>query len=175
MLTLEAVALREEVYFIRLRAGSGWDQSEKYRRDINIVARSVTVNGAHGPRWNVTDTWQSTQKINSILHLHQPIKRGEKILFEVVRTWPAKCLPLVRGDAESFYFRTSHLVAIQHVEYHIVLPIGLDATYELFGRNQSNVQMSAETELDKEGRRVITWRADKVPARTELGLRLELK
>jgi hypothetical protein len=175
VLILKAVALREEVYFIRLRAGSRWDQPEKYRRDTKIIARSLTVNGAPGPRWNVTNNWQSTQKINSILHLHQPIRRGEEILFEVVRTWPAKCLPLIHGEAEDFTFRTSPLLNIKLVEYCVVLPSGFDAVYELIGSGESAVQMSAETDCDMEGRRIFTWRADKVPARTNLGMRLELK
>jgi len=175
VLTLKAVALREEVYFIRLRAGSGWDQPERYRRDTKIIARSLRVNGTTGPRWNVTNTWQSTQKINSILHLHQPIKRGEEIFFEVVRTWPAKSLPLIQGEAEEFSFRTSALLQIQHVEYSIILPNGFDAVYELIGSNEPDVQLSAETNCDKEGRRVFIWRADKVPVKTQLGMRLELK
>jgi hypothetical protein len=175
VLTLKAVALREKVYFIRLKAGSRWDPPERYQRNIKITARSLTVNGAPGPRWNVTTTWQSAQKINSILHLHQPISRGEEILFEVVRTWPAKCLPLVRGEAEEFSFRTTPLLEIQHVEVSIVLPAGFDAVYELVGSKEPDVRLSANAEYDKEGRRVLVWHADKVPARTLLGMRLELK
>lgn len=175
VLTLKAVALREKVYFIRLKAGSRWNQPERYQRDAKVTARSLTVNGAPGPRWNVTTTWQSAEKMNCILHLHQPIKRGEEIFFEVVRTWPAKCLPLVRGEAEEFSFRTTPLLEIQHVEFSIVLPAGFDAVYELVGSREPDVQLSADAEYDKEGRRVLIWHADKVPARTLLGLRLELK
>jgi hypothetical protein len=175
VLTLKAIALREEVYFIRLRAGSRWDQPEKYRRDTKIIARSLTVDGTPGPRWKVTNTWESPQKMKSIFHLHQPARRGEKIAFEVVRTWPAKCLPLVRGEAEGFSFRASPLLDIQHIEYSIVLPLGLDAVYELIGPVDSKVQLFADSKFDKEGRREFVWHADKVPARTELGLRLDLK
>jgi hypothetical protein len=175
VLTLKAVALREKVYFIRLKGGSRWDQPEKYQRETRIIARSLTVNGTPGPHWNVTTTWQSAQKLNSILHLHQPIKRGQEILFEVIRTWPAKCLPLIRGEAEEFSFRTTALLEIQHVEYAIVLPSGFDAVYELIGSEEPGVQISADAELDKEGRTVLVWHADKVPARTELGIRLELR
>lgn len=174
VLTLKAVALREKVYFIRLRGGCRWNQPEKYRRNTKVVARSLTINGAPGPRWNVTTTWQSAEKMNSILHLHQPIRRGEKILFEVVRTWPAKALPLLRGEADEFFFHTSRLLEIQHVEYSIVLPSGFDAVYELIGSSEPDIQLSADVEYDKE-RRVFTWRADKVPAYTLIGMRLELK
>lgn len=174
VLTLRAVALREKVYFIRLRAGSRWDQPEKHQRDTKIMARSLLVNGAPGPRWNVTSTWQSAQKMTSILHLHHPIKRGEEVLFEVIRTWPGKCLPLIRGDTETFSFRTSPLLEIQHVEYSVVLPNGFDAVYELIGAGAPGILLSADLEYDKDGRKVLVWRADKVPARMELGMRLEL-
>ncbi|TDV40451.1 hypothetical protein [Actinophytocola oryzae] len=175
VLTLRAVALRTRVYFIRLKAGSRWDQPERYRRDVRVIARSLTINGATGPRWNVTSSWVSTQKMNSILHLHHSIKRGEEIFFEVIRIWPAKCLPLVKGEAEEFSFCTTRLLEIQHVDYSVVLPEGLDATYELIGAAEPDVQLSADTGCDHEGRRVFTWRADKVPTLTTVGIRLELK
>jgi hypothetical protein len=175
VLTLKAIALRKNVYFIRLKAGSYWEQPEKYRRGVKIIARSLTINGTTGPHWNVTTSWLSAQKVSPILHLHQPIKRGQEILFEVVRIWPAKCLPLVRGEPEEFIFHTSHLLEIQHVEFGIVLPVGLDAVYELIGSEEPDVQLSIDTEHDQEGRRVFVWHADKVPTRTTVGMRLELK
>lgn len=176
VLTLKAVALRERVYFIRLKASSQWDQPERYRRDVKVMARSLKINGVSGPRWNVTTFWISTQKMTSILHLHHAIKRGEEVHFEVVRTWPAKCLPLMRkGEAEEFHFRTTRLLEIQHVEYSVILPVGFDAIYELIGSTEPDVQLTAETRLDHEGRRVVVWRADKVPASTLVGIRLELK
>jgi hypothetical protein len=174
VLILKAVALRERVYFIRLKAGSRWDQPEKYRRDVRVIARSLTINGVSGPRWNVTTSWATAEKMNSILHLHHPVKRGEEILFEVVRMWPAKCLPLVRGQAEEFAFRTSHLLEINRVEYSVVLPAGYDAVYELVGATEPDVQLEADTRCDKEGRKTFVWRADKVPDYTLVGIRLEL-
>jgi hypothetical protein len=174
VLTLKAIALREKVYFVRLRSGSRWDQPEKYRRKIQVVARGLAANGAPGPRWNVTITWQSTDKMTYILHLHQPLKRGEEIFFEVVRNWPAKSLPFIRGNVEDFFFQVSRLLEVQHVEYSIVLPTGFDAVYELIGSTEPDVQLSADVDYDKE-QRVFTWRADKVPAYTPIGMRLELK
>jgi hypothetical protein len=176
VLTLTAIALREQVYFIRLTAGSGWDQPEKYRRDVKITARTLTINGMSGPRWNVTTSWRSsTMKVTSILHLHHPIKRGEEVVFEVIRTWPAKCLPLVRGEVDEFLFHTTSLIEIRHVDYSVVLPTGFDAVYELIGSDEPDVQLFVDKEYDQEGRRVIVCRADKVPTRTAVGIKLELK
>jgi hypothetical protein len=175
VLTLKAVAVRPEVYFIRLKAGSRWDQPDRYRQGVKVTARSLTINGVPGPKWNVTTSWESVQKMTSVLHLHQPIKRGQTIIFEVVRTWPAKCQPLMRdGKPEEFILRTTSLLGIQHAEYSVVLPLGFDAVYEPIGAGEPDVQLTTDAEYDQEGRRVFVWRADKVPSMTGVGVRLEL-
>jgi hypothetical protein len=171
-LTLKAVALRQQVEFIRLTAGSRWDQPDRYRRRVKVIARSLTINGVPGTRWNVTSTWRSTQKLASVLHLHLPIKRGEAITFEVTRTWPAKCRPLMHnGEAEAFTLQTTRLLDIQHAEYTIVLPLDVEALYEEIGTGEPDVQLAT----DSDAGRIFTWRADKVPTLTEVGIRLQLK
>lgn len=171
-LTLKAVALREEVPFIRLTAGCRWDQPDRYRRRVKVTARSVTINGVSGTKWHVTSSWRSIQKLTSVLHLHLPIKRGQVVTFEVTRTWPAKCRPLMRdGQAEDFTLETTALLETQHVEYTIVLPLGFEAVYEEIGTGEPDVQLSA----DADGGRIFTWRADKVPTLTKVGIRLQLK
>jgi len=172
ILTLKAVALREQVSFIRLTAGSRWSQPDRYRHRVKVIARSVTINGVSGTRWNVTTSWKTVQKVTSVLHLHQPIKRGQVIMFEVTRTWPAKCQPLMRnGQPEDFTLETTSLLEVQHVEYTIVLPPGFEAVYEEIGAGEPDVQLTT----DADGSRIFTWRADKVPSRTKVGIRLELK
>src|SRR3954453_2279406 len=176
VIKITAVALRERVYFIRMTAGSRWDQPERYRRNVRVVARSLTVNNSPGPRWIVTTSWTSEQKRTAVLHLHEPIKQGEKIRFEVVRTWPAKCRPLMRDEvADSFIFRTaSRLLDIKRVEYKIVLPAGYAAVHEPIGLLEPDVHLTVDDERDQEGRKVFTWRADLVPSGKTIGIRLEL-
>lgn len=175
VITLKAVAQREQVPFVRLTAGCLWNQPDKYRRDVKVTARSLTSTGTPGPRWNVTTTWISTQKMVSIIHLHEPARHGEELLFEVTRNWPAKCLPLIReGIPEDFVIQTTNFLAIQEVDYRVVLPSGFDAVHELIGSTMPNVRLSAEQYQDQEGRRVFVWRTGQVPARTKVGMRLEL-
>lgn len=176
VITIRAIALRERVYFIRMTAGSRWDQPDRYRHNVKVIARSLSVNNKPGPRWMVTASWASAEKLTAILHLHDPIKQGEEIHFEVVRTWPAKCRPLMRyGVAESFVFYTSRqLLDIRRVEFRIVLPVGFDAVHEPIGHLEPEVHLSIEDERDQEGRRVFTWRADVIPVWKQVGLRLEL-
>jgi hypothetical protein len=168
VITIKAVALRERVYFIRMTAGSKWDQPERYRRTVKVIARGLTVNNRAGPRWSVTTTWASSERMIAILHLHEPIKQGEEILFEVVRIWPAKCRPLMRDKVpDSFTFRTTRLLDIQHVDYKIVLPSGFHAVHEPIGH------LSVEDDHDEEGRQVFRWEAN-VPDGETVGVRLEL-
>lgn len=175
VLKIKAVAQRERVYFIRLTAGSKWDQPERYRRNVKVIARSLTVNGSAGPRWMVTTSWTSSQKMTAILHLHEPVMRGEEILYEVIRTWPAKCRPLMRdGVAESFVFRATQMLAVRRVTYKIVLPAGFSAVHELIGHLEPDVELSTTEGRDQEDRYVITWRADLVPVGKMVGVRLEL-
>ncbi|MGH3757799.1 hypothetical protein [Actinophytocola sp.] len=175
VITIKATAIRERVYFIRMPAGSRWDQPERYRSNVQVVARSLTVNHSAGPRWIVTTSWISARKLTAILHLHEPIKQGEEIRYEVVRTWPAKCRPLMRDNvAESFTYSASKLHDIRHVAYKIVLPGEFDAVHEPIGHLEPDVHLSVEGEYDQEGRRVFTWRTDLVPAGKVVGIRLEL-
>jgi hypothetical protein len=175
ILTLKVVALRERVPFIRLVAGSRWDQPEKYRRDVKIHARTVTPNGP-GPQLNVTTPGLSAQKIISIIHLHQPIRRAEAVYIEVTRIWPAKCLPLMRGgEPEDFCIQRSSLLEIQRIDYSVVLPSGFDVVYELIGAAEPDVQLTAKMERDQEDRRALVWHAQNVPPLRRVGVRIELK
>jgi hypothetical protein len=176
VLNIEAVALREPVYFIRLTAGSRWDQPEKYRRNVKVAARNVTVDGNMDAYCGITTLWSSSQKLTSFLHFPIPIKRGEQILFEMVRTWPAKCQPLmIEGTAESFIFRSTQLLDIQHVHYRIVLPAEFNARAEpVSGSSAAVTGISIETTRDDEGREMIVWNAYLVRAHEAVGVRLEL-
>jgi len=175
VLVIKAVALRERVYFVRMTAGSRWEQPERYRRNVEVAARGLTINGTSGTRWNVTTTWTSSQKMTAVLHLHEPVKQGEEIHFEVVRVWPGKCRPLMRDhEAEEFIFRSTNLLVMRRVNYTIVLPEGFEAIHEPIGQQHPDVNLAVLSHQDKEGRMVFAWSADLVPADTAVGIRVEL-
>lgn len=77
-------------------------------------------------------------------------------------------------DADDFILRTTSRLQVQSVEYQVILPTGFDAVYELIGSTKPNVHLSAETEYDNEDRKVFLWRSSKVPAKTAVGMRLQL-
>lgn len=172
---IKAVALREEVHFIRFHLGSEWNQPAKSLRNVTIRARGISLDGLPGPHWNVTNTWLPGAKLNTIVHFHSPVRRGEEIRMEMVRFWPAKCLPLMRhGVAENFFFRTTDLLQIQHLEYQVILPLGFDVAHEPIGFTEPDEYTSVDAYSDTEGRRVIVCRAHRLPKRRSVGMRLEL-
>ena len=71
-------------------------------------------------------------------------------------------------------FRNTRILDIRHVEYKVVLPNGFEAVHEPVGHLEPDVHLAVSDELDNEGRRTFTWRADLVPAGKMVGIRLEL-
>lgn len=172
---IKAIALRDEVHFIRFHLGSDWDQPEELRRNVTVRAHCVNHDGKLGPQWNVTTTWLSDAKLNTIVHFGSPVRRGEEVRMEMVRHWPAKCRPLMRQRAaENFYFRTTELLQIQRIEYQVILPLGFDVTHRPIGFTEPDAHTSIDAYTDTEGRRVVVCRATRLPKRHSVGMRLEL-
>jgi len=175
VLTIKAVALREEVHFLRFHMGSAWNQPERYRSKVEVYARSIGIDGTVGPHWNVTGSWLSASKMRSIVHLRSPLARGEEIRLEMIRIWPAKCLPLMRdGAADTFTFRRTDRMPILRIEYQVILPTGFNATYEPVGFTEPHSKITVDAFTDTESRRVIACRVNDLPERITIGMRLEL-
>ncbi len=175
VVVLEAVAERDEVYFIRFHLGSEWDQPEKYRRNVTINADNIEIDGRATRHWSMTNSWLTAARLTSIVHFHSPVRMGQVIRMEMTRFWPAKCLPLMRGGAaEQFVFRTTELLRIRHLEYHVTLPTGFDAVYEPVGFTQPDNRMSVDGYTDVGGRRVFICRVTELPEQRTVGMRLAL-
>lgn len=175
VVVLEAVAERDEVYFIRFHLGSEWEQPEKYRRNVTVNADNIEIDGRSTRHWSITNSWPSAARLTSIVHFHSPVRMGQVIRMEMTRFWPAKCLPLMRrGATEQFVFRTTELLRIRHLEYHVTLPTGFDAAYEPVGFTPPDNRMSVAGYTDVGGRRVFICRVTELPERLTVGMRLAL-
>jgi hypothetical protein len=175
VMNLKAVVLSERIYFVRLTSSSRWNQPQKHLHDVKVTMRTIAADSAPGPRWHVTTSWQAG-KLTYIGHLHEAANRGEEISFEMVREWPAKCHPLMRNEeAESFILRTTNRLQIRSAEYRVILPPGYEAVSELIGARNPDAQLSADTETDKENRKVYVWRSGPIPTMSWIGMRLQLK
>lgn len=175
VVVLEAVAERDEVYFIRFQLGSDWDQPRKHRRNVLVNADSIEIDGRATRHWSMTNSWLSGARLMSIVHFHSPVRMGQVIRMEMTRFWPAKCLPLMRhGAAEQFVFRTTELLRIRQLEYQVSLPAGFDALYEPIGFTPPDNRMSVTGYTDVGGRRVFICRVAELPGRRTVGMRLAL-
>ncbi|WP_439381599.1 hypothetical protein [Amycolatopsis lexingtonensis] len=171
---LRAKAVREEVQFIRLYAGSEWEQPEKQRNKVRVNARSLKPDGKPGPSWNVTKSWLSSNKMAMVVHPHSPIKQGEEIHLEIERSWPQKCRPIMRdGDAENFHFHNGKVLQIDKVTHRVVFPGKFDISYEAIGfEDDRSTGTYITSNQDGDGRTVVTLHIDHVPANAECGMHL---
>lgn len=175
VVVLEAVAERDEVYFIRFHLGSEWEQPAKYRRNVMVNADHIEIDGRPTRHWSITNSWHSAARLTSIVHFHSPVRMGQVIRMEMTRFWPAKCLPLMRrGAAEQFVFRTTELLQIRHLEYQVSLPAGFDALFEPVGFTPPDNRISVAGYTDVGGRRVFICRVSELPERHTVGMRLAL-
>ncbi|MFC4854542.1 hypothetical protein [Actinophytocola glycyrrhizae] len=175
VVVLEAVAERDEVYFIRFHLGSDWDQPEKYRRNVLVNADNIEIDGRPTRHWSMTNSWLSNARLTSIVHFHSPVRMGQVVRMEMTRFWPAKCLPLMRrGAAEQFVFRATELLRVRHLEYQVRLPSGFDARYEPVGFTPPDNRISVGEYTDVGGRRVFICRVTELPEQLTVGMRLAL-
>ncbi|GAB1515027.1 hypothetical protein [Actinophytocola sp. KF-1] len=175
VVVLEAVAERDEVYFIRFQLGSDWEQPAKYRRNVLVNADNIEIDGRPTKHWSITNSWLSAARLMSIVHFHSPVRMGQVIRLEMTRFWPAKCLPLMRrGAAERFVIGTTELMQVRHLEYQVSLPTGFDASCEPIGFTPPDHRMSVNDYTDVGGRRVFICRVTEMPERLTVGMRLAL-
>ncbi|MBB4904747.1 hypothetical protein [Actinophytocola algeriensis] len=171
---IDAVAPREMVFFARLTARSRWRQPKRQLRRITMTARRVNADNSLGPSWHVMAAWEG-DKLVAYIDLDPPLRRGETIRFQVERTWPAKCRPMMRDNKpEDFLLRTTSALEIKFVRYSVVLPEEFEAAYELIGEGEPDVQLIGDM-TEQHGRKTYTWYAEKVPEYTWIGIRLQLK
>lgn len=172
---IKAVALREELHFIRFYAGSEWEQPEKYRNKVRINARSLKVNGKPGPHWNVTKSWRSSKQMAIIVHMHSPVRQDEEIRIEIERFWPRKCRPIMcDGVAEDFHFHSGKVLQIDKVTHRVVFPGKYTISYDAIGfRDDGSAGAYITSEEDGDGRTVVTLHVDHLPVDAKYGMKLD--
>ncbi|HVQ39635.1 MAG TPA: hypothetical protein VMS31_19000 [Pyrinomonadaceae bacterium] len=176
LLIIRAVALRDPLYFLRLRADPKWDQPEAYRQRVRVNFRSVHIAGDRGPSWQVTPRWLPDGRLEMLAHLHSPIPKGTEILIEVDREWPGKCIPLMKSYVpDSFGFILSGALHIEHARYTVVLPKATTVYSEPIGFQQPNPNFSIKNGNNQDGRPEVTLTANNIPVDTWIGMRLQRK
>lgn len=176
LITIQAVALQDYLYFLRFRTDPKWVQPHRYRRRVHVDFRSINGAGDRGPSWQVTPSWLPDGRLEMLAHLHSPIPMGTEIKIEIERRWPGKCAPLIKeGAPENFAFYFSHALQIEHAKYVVVLPEDVEAYYEPIGFRQPNPDFSVQGGKNQDGRFEVALAVDNLPADTRIGMRLQRK
>jgi hypothetical protein len=175
VINIHGVVLRDELYFLALRATPRWEQPHRYRSRVKVKARSLLVDGARGTSWAITSSWRTDGELDLLAHLHQPATYGSEIRLEIERYWPGKCIPLmVKRDQDEFTLRFRETMPVESATYEIILPPGVDAYYDPIGFTQPNGSYSIKSDR-KQGRCTFTFFAECIAPNHLVGMKLELK
>lgn len=176
LITIQAEVLQDNLYFLRFRTDPKWAQPRRYRSGVRFSFRGVNSVGDRGPSWWVTPLWLPDGRFEMLAHSHSPIPRGTEIRIEVEREWPGKCVPLVKGrGSDSFGFYFSNALRIEHAEYVVVLPKGVEVYYEPAGFQLPHPDFALRGGRNREGRYEVTLTVDNLPVDTHIDMLLQRK
>lgn len=174
VVTVKAVVESALLDFFRLCIGAIWSQPHRYRRRVQVNARSVEVDGVGGTRYETSCSWMADGRLEFLTHFMSPLNLGEKIDLTIEMEWPGKCIPLVRYR-EPDEFRMHFRSRVEHAHYVVVLPLGVEAYYQPIGFVSGQRGYSITSALNTAGHQEIAFTAYDVPARSLVGMRLDLK
>ncbi|MFJ6670668.1 hypothetical protein ACIQMJ_06115 [Actinosynnema sp. NPDC091369] len=172
-ISFTAVALCEMLYFCTFHDRVNWDWPRRHRRRVQAHVRSVEVRGEGGTRYDFTTSWLDNGALKMVVHLHDPVPRGGEVSLSVDMFWPAKCLPLMRGDRAD-EFLTSFSEPVPFARYVIRLPSGERASFDKIGMLTEQDDCTLTREVDQVGRPETTLTVRNLPAYRKFGVRLDL-
>lgn len=173
IMTIHAVADCDFLDFYKLSVGATWSQPEKYRKRVKLKVRSVDAEGIHGPKCDVTKAWMADNKLEALVHLPTPVKRGGEFRVIMEWEWPAKCRPLMR-DAQSEDFCLAMTRVTQKLRYRVQIPEKFDIYYSPIGFTLPQEGYTLKR-TKRAGQTEVTLTASEVPTALKVGMRLELK
>ena len=149
VVTLRALVLRDELYFLPLRLGPGWDQPQKYRQRVQVKVRSLSVDGTKGTSCDITTSWLPDGRMDVLSHLSSPVGHGSEVRLEMEWRWPGKCIPLAKERRpDEFAFRFNN--PVERASYVVVLPAGEDAYFDpSVSKQTTQVSLSSSLEIGK--------------------------
>ncbi|MFD9735468.1 hypothetical protein [Umezawaea sp. NPDC059074] len=175
-ISCEAVVECELLDFFSFWNGPNWEGwPDRLRRKVKIKVRSLTVGQEGGTRSDMTWSWISRNRVEVVTHLREPAKRGDTIGMAAELHWPARCLPLVRGDcADDFVlcFPTT----IRFARHTVVMPIGRDVYFESIGLDRANGDdYELTSKINNAGLCETMLEVRDIEGGRDVGMRLDLK
>ncbi|WP_141979986.1 hypothetical protein [Saccharothrix saharensis] len=172
-ISFTVVALCEVLYFCTFHDRANWEWPRRHRRRVQAHVRSVEVRGEGGTRYDFTTSWLDNGVLKMVVHLHGGVPLGGEVSLSVDMFWPAKCLPLMRGDRAD-EFLASFAEPVPFAQYVIRLPVGERASFEKVGMLTEQDDCSLTRELNQSGHLETTLTVRDLPAYRKFGVRLDL-
>jgi hypothetical protein len=170
---VRAKTLIDDVHFLRLRFGPGWNQPWRYRRKVVVNVRSLSAEGIPGTRLETTSSWLPDGRFELIAHFHSPPRAGSEILLSMDWDWPGKCIPLIHKDPDEFVFEFGK--SVTYARQTVILPVEYDAYYEPIGFTHGQIGYSLARSETAGGMVQFVFEAQLLPEDHRAGMRLELK
>lgn len=158
----------------RLKIGAGWDQPERYRRQVEVHLDSAEVENVEDRHARLTTRWLPGGKLEVYVHFSRPMARGRRFRVVAVLDWPGKCSPLmVDRVPDEFRYLASRF--LDELAYIVVLPPGADVTLDSLGFEPDEENYSLSTTRNAAGQLEIELRAVNIKPPRVVGMRLDLK
>lgn len=171
---IHAVCLRKELHFLRLKFSTDWDQPAATQKKVSVRVRGLSINGTRGASWDITSSWTGLGKLELLAHLHNPAHLNSDIRLEIIWDWPGKCLPLTKGKPDSFTFEFNKFMPIEFAKYEVILPRDATPYHDPIGFDAESEQFSITPGRSDDGRPMVTFEGENLPAGGKIGMRLEL-
>ncbi|MFI9386057.1 hypothetical protein [Kutzneria sp. NPDC052558] len=170
---VRAVVEKPGVQFFWLWFGCYWPQPARYQKKVAVQVRNLLVGDLPGTSLERTLSWSTEGRLAVIAHMHAPPRVGSVMTIQVEIAWPAKCVPLVRGDCDSFTIRLG--ARVDYARYRIVLPKGYDTYCDTIGFQDGDPGFVMEKGSADDGCPSYQVEVRDLAPDQQVGLRLELK
>lgn len=173
---VHAVVESKRLSYYRVRVGPGWNQPQKYRKKVKVQVRSLSIEGVSGTRSEVTELWLEDGTLEILVHFPSSVPRGAEFHVIVVLDWPGKCRPLMKDKVPDDFCYKLERSNVQQFRYVIVLPSGVDASYDPIGFSLSDSNFSLIGKRNGGDQLEIALVATDIKAtgRKRIGVRLDL-
>jgi hypothetical protein len=172
-ISFTVIALCDVLYFCTFHDRVNWHWPSRHQRRVQAHVRSVEVGGEGGTRFDFTTSWKTSTQLKMVVHLPAGVPRGREVSLSVDMFWPAKCLPLMRGEQVD-EFLTSFSEPVPFARYVIRLPAGERASFDKVGMLTEQDDYTLIREVNAHGQPETTLTVRDLAAYRKFGVRLDL-
>jgi hypothetical protein len=160
--------------FFSIWDGPNWDGwPERLRRKVRVKVRRLSDEQANGTRPDVTASWMGRNRLQILIHLGRPARRGDTVGMAAEIEWPARCLPLAKGESAEEFVQGFPLL-VQLAKNTVILPRGYEACFETIGLDRRTDDYTITSDFNHSGQLETTLVTRNIAGGRRIGLRLDL-